>query len=361
MKVSFVIPTRDRPEVLHETLRRLGALRARDLPERCELIVVDNASRDPVEVPDALPHGMPIRLIRLEENLNTAARNIAAQSSDAEWLVMLDDDSSPIDGTEWALLDRVDEKVGAIGGEIYLPSGAHESGGLPEVVVGCGCAIRREFFVELGGYDETFGYYVEEYDLCARMIQAGYRVEHSRSLRFLHRKSDVGRDFNNIIYRLVRNNAWVMQRYAPEAVLEEEVRHLRERYRAIAINEDAMDGYTKGIEELERTLKSLQRIPMQREQWDRFTGRSAARKSLDRIEAGATRAEIIGPERAKGREIIESELVRAGYQIVRDGGDVSIIGTLSPGPMLDLQDQFPDAIAPWALQEPARIHPSVLP
>lgn len=358
MNVSFIIPTRDRPVVLRETLQRLGALPDGDLPDRCELIVVDNASSVPVEVPDALPNGVPVHLIRLEENLNTAARNVASQSSDAHWLVMLDDDSSSINGTDWTILDRVDHKVGAVGGEIYLPSGSRESGGLPEVVIGCGCAIRRDLFIELGGYDKTFGYYVEEYDLCARMIQAGYQVQHSRSLRFLHRKSVVGRDFNNIIYRLVRNNAWVMQRYAPDVVLDHEMEHLLTRYRTIAIMENAMEGYEKGVVELQGTLSTQPRTPMQQEHWDRFTGRSAVRENLRGLsEDRIISVELMGSTQAKGREIIKSELHALGCEVVRDGGDVAVIGTLSPGPMLDLQEQFPDAIAPWAFQEPARIHP----
>lgn len=351
MSISFIIPTRDRSGVLRETLQRMGSLRDSDLPDQCDLIVIDNASSEPLQIPDALPNGMPVHLIRMEENLNTAARNIGAQRSDARWLVMLDDDSSPIDGTDWTLLDRVDDTVGAIGGEIYLPSDSRESGGLPEVVIGCGCAVRRALFNELGGYDETFGYYVEEYDLCARVIQAGYRVEHSRSLRFLHRKSDVRRDFGNIIYRLVRNNAWVMQRYAPDVVLDHEMEHLLSRYRTIAIKEDAMDGYRKGVEELERSLSVQPRMPMSQEHWDRFTGRSAVQGTLQGVSEGLTSfVVVVGSQQAKGREIIESELHALGCEVVQDGGGMAIIGTLSPGPMLDLQDQHPDAIAPWSFQ-----------
>ena len=59
---------------------------------------------------------------------------------------------------------------------------------------------------------------------------------------------------------------------------------------------------------------------------------------------------MVGSQQAKGRQIIESELHALGCEVVQDGGGMAIIGTLSPGPMLDLQDQHPDAIAPWSFQ-----------
>ena len=45
--------------------------------------------------------------------------------------------------------------------------------------------------------------------------------------RVLHRKVTANRDMNVILSRLVRNNGWVAQRYAPEVRRKEELREVR--------------------------------------------------------------------------------------------------------------------------------------
>jgi len=358
MAISFIMPTRNRHQVLAETLTRIGAIKASEVIGCCELLIVDNASDTPVETPAHLDNGIPIKLLRVDVNMNTAARNIAAIEAEGDWLVMLDDDSSPLSDSNWRVLDQFDEEIGAVGGEIFLPAGDHEAGGLPEVFVGCGCAIRKELFLELSGYDAAFGYYAEEYEFCAGLIQSGYRVAHTRSIRFLHRKSAVARDFNEIIRRLVRNNAWVMQRYAPDAVLSEELESLLNRYHMIARKENAIAGYERGRKEIEQTLHEQVRTPLYPELWDRFTGRAAARNALRATFASRpVSVQVVGSAQAKGRGIIESELAELGCDIVDHGAESIVIGTLSPGPMLDRLAEFPDAVVPWAFEEPVPTHP----
>ena len=352
MRISFIIPTRNRHEVLEETLGRIGSLVLTHLNAQCELVIVDNASTVAVEAPRRLANGIPVRVIRIEMNRNTAARNIAAIEAEGEWLVMLDDDSSPLAETDWGVLDQHDEDVAAIGGEITLPDGRHESGGLPEVVVGCGCAIRRDVFLEVAGYDASFGYYAEEYDLCAELILSGYRIAHSRSLRFLHRKSSVGRDFKRIIRYLVRNNGWVFQRYAPEQYLQEAIDGILDRYRQIAVKERVLDAYELGVAELERTMSEQARTPLSVELWDRFTGRTAVSQHLrSRLTTPSARVQILGSKQEKGRAIVVDEVGKLGCQLVDTDADVRVIGAISPGPMLDLLRVYPGAIAPWGFED----------
>ncbi|MHA7813056.1 MAG: glycosyltransferase family 2 protein [Phycisphaerales bacterium] len=351
MRVSFIIPTRNRKEELSETVTRLGELDLSLIGHAAELIVADNASDERVQLPDSLENGLQVRVLHLQENRNTGARNDAARDARGDWLVMLDDDSAPLAQTDWSVLEQFPATVAAVGGEIMLPSGKRESGGLPEVVVGCGCAIRRSVFLEAGGYDAGFGYYAEEYDLCARLIGMGYVIAHSRSLKFLHRKSHLGRDFNEILYRLVRNNAWVMQRYAPELTREGELAALFDRYREIASREGAMCGYERAMLELNATLDQQIRMPLSDVEWDRFTGRAAVRGSIRDGRPRLTGAiRLIGEPLAKGRGIIKEELLSAGFQIGEGGAGTAMIGVLSPGPMLDLHDQHPEAALPWRFE-----------
>src|SRR5258706_488360 len=81
---------------------------------------------------------------------------------------------------------------------------------------GGGVAIRRDAFLDLGGYDPSFGYYAEEYDLAARMLLAGFRIQFDRWFRVEHHKVWLNRSMDTILAHLVRNNGWVAQRYAPD-------------------------------------------------------------------------------------------------------------------------------------------------
>lgn len=346
MKLSMIIPTRDRPEVLRETLVRLELLDPIDLGA-CELLIIDNASSQPLDLPGHLANGIEVRGIRLETNIHAAARNIGAEEAVGDWLIMLDDDSSPLSCPIVEILSDLPSDVAAVGGEIRLPNSKRESGGLPEVIVGCGCAIRRDSFLAVGCYDELFGYYAEEYDLCAKLIRAGHRVLQTRSLMFEHRKSTVGRDFNEIIYRLVRNNAWVYQRYAPEYLRRDMIDSMVNRYHEIAIKEAALIGFERGLAELKETLDLQVRSPLDPLHWDRFTGRAAVRAGIGTIfhERGEP-VQLVGPRTAKGREIVQSELLRQGCSIERSGDAVSVVTSISPGPMLDLHEQS-RAIMPW--------------
>jgi GT2 family glycosyltransferase len=338
--LSYVLPTRNRLDRLRTTLEAIALIDARE-HERCggmEVLVVDNASENRLEIDASLASRVRLRIIELQQNIGAAARNVGvrhAQASGAEdWIVMLDDDSHPMDCRHIDVLLNAPANVAAIGADIFLPDGSRERGGLPEVVIGCGCAIRREAFLEVGGYDAAFDYYAEEYDLCAKLILAGWRILQDDRFRVLHEKTQAGRDFNVIVHRLVRNNAWVMQRYSPAASRRQEVARTIERYAGIAMNEHAACGFATGMRDLLESVEHQPRRPMTPAQWDRFTGASAARNALGNFAPG-TRIAIV--EEGKNVEVIRGEIAAAGGRIVADPADADavVIGTLSPGPMRD--------------------------
>lgn len=350
-RISYIFPTRNRPDRVSQTLAALGSLPR----HRAEVVIADNASEEPVRAPATLANGVPVTVLRLERNEGAAARNAAAGASDpsSEWLVMLDDDSHPTDlGLLEALAGQASGVV-AVSADIRLPRmGGRESGGLPEVFIGCGVAIRRDAFLYSGGYDPAFGYYAEEYDLAARFLIAGGRVAFDPRFRVDHHKVEAGRDMDQILGRLVRNNGWVIQRYAPETERRELQRENRRRYRAIAEKEQAIKGYGKGLIELRRTLSRQVRSPMTREVFDRFTGLAAAREAI----AEAVRAEAF--DRAavvcegKNAWAVRRALFEAG---VREdaGAPVAVIGTMSPGPMLDAWGKVSGrrVVLPWVVAQ----------
>ncbi len=356
MQISFVIPTRNRQRELSYTLEQLQGLHLDELGGSSELVVVDNGSDVPMELPAALANGLLVSQVKLGENRGAGARNIGAEHARGDWIIMLDDDSHLCAGAGCIgqYLAQVDPMVGAVGGEIFLPDGTREAGGLPEVIVGCGCAIRRDSFLEVGGYDTSFGYYAEEYDLCAKLIAAGYRVGHTRAFHFEHRKSSSGRDMNEILYRLVRNNGWVMQRYAPDAVLDEALGEMKTRYEQIAAKERAIEGYRRGLDELNRTIGDQERGALGAHAWDRFVGVDAMRSTLEPVlrAHGSRDIAIVGPMQGKGLGHIRALIEGYGDSLVAgdDGTNrLKVIGTLSPGPMLDAKAAHPDAICPWMI------------
>jgi GT2 family glycosyltransferase len=378
--LSYIIPTRDRPERLNLTLAALGALRGH--PERSvEVVVVDNASEFPPTPPAVLANGLPVRMIYRSSNEGAASRNIGVELADSgsEWVVMLDDDSHPVDTGFIRRLMRAEDDVAAVSADIYLPGLARrESGGLPEVFIGCGVAIRREVFLDLGGYDPSFNYYAEEYDLAARMMLAGYRVAFDPWFRVEHHKVQTGRDVNTIMARLVRNNGWVMQRYAPQCVRRRQIREQRRRYRAIAEKEGALAGFGEGLAELRQSIRGQVRSPMTREMFDRFTGLAYAREALRAAWMARRFESAIIVDEGKNGWVVRRALAEMDVAVVNESpyasaaapagdaasADVLVIGTMSPGPMLDGYERrtlrLPGGpaqrvIAPWsaAMHRPA--------
>jgi GT2 family glycosyltransferase len=378
--ISYVMPTRDRPEVLARTLAGIGALPAHD----GEVVIVDNASRVPPSVPVRLANGLGVNLLLRDRNEGAAARNegVLAGAKASEWIVMLDDDSAPMDLGVLGAIARAGPDVGAVAAEIFLEprlerSGTggmglvakREAGGLPEVFVGCGVAIRRAAWEstargELGaGYDPAFGYYAEEYDLCARLLLEGWRIGFDRGFRVEHRKVSAGRDMDLIVRRLVRNNAWTLARYAPRSERRREIAGTIARYAKIAALERAEVGFAQGLAEMAATLWRQARWEMPRTVWEHFIGLSAARAALQDEFARRPFSTAALVDEGKNAHVVYAALEELGVRIVTDAGmaEALVIGTLSPGPMLDALEArqrnvpcgSPRVMAPWQAAVPA--------
>ena len=350
-RIAYVLPTRDRADRLLHTLAQLDALPAHD----AQVIIVDNASVIPAsEVARQVPARRPRVFLRQEHNLGAAARNLGVQAADrsVEWIVMLDDDSSP---RSLEFLPRLADQpadVAAVMADIFLPLFAtREAGGLPEVFIGCGVAIRRDVFLHAGGYDQSFNYYAEEYDLAARFMQNGMRMVFDPAFAVDHLKDAGNRDMNTILARLVRNNGWVMQRYAPDSDRRAQLREIRSRYRSIARKEGSLRGFGQGLVELRRTIRAQIRRPMRRAIFDRFIGLAAAREALDAAHRRApfSTAALVAPGKNAG--VVRRALEEIGVTIVDEPrAERLVIATMSPGPMLDAafaRAADPRVLTPW--------------
>jgi GT2 family glycosyltransferase len=340
--ITYVFPTRNRPSDVRRTLDELAALPRHDA---C-VVVVDNASDEPVHVPARLANGIACECTRLGTNRSTAARNVGVERAaqvagraDDHWIVMLDDDSAPMHAGLLDALAAAPADVGAIAAEVFLPPvdgrARHEAGGLPEVFTGCGAAIRASAFLDLGGYDEGFDYYAEEYDFCARLILAGMRVAYDGRFQVMHRKVATHRDTGRIIGNLARNNAWVMARYAPADDRAARIEAQLDRYARIAAKEGVANAVGPVIADARAAIHQQPRREMSQGQWQRFIGAAACERHVSMLAArhGWRRIEIVAP--GKGAEDIAGVIERLGLHAGSGVPDASIVGSLSPGVMLD--------------------------
>lgn len=357
--ISIVIPNLNRREQLAVTLEKLTALN--ELPK--QIIVVDNGSSDGAGamVEQRFPQ---VELVRLDENIGAAARNVGLEHAEAPITLMLDNDSYPADGTLRKIWQEFadDRYLGVLACRIKLLSEAHESGGLPGVFVGCGAAMRTDLVRRLGGYPEDFGYYVEEYDLSCRVWQSGFRVRWYYDAVVYHAKSQAERNMNRILYYLTRNNLRLWHRYAPQRDRKTMLKETAARYRTIARAEHAIRGYLRGLAAgvvaIGRSYKKRQQLTS--DQMDAVFGSGFVKQKLDElVERGVRKACIFGW--GKGLEQIIESAQSAGIEpanIISDRAvptrrcngiavltdpaasiseETILVGSLSPGAALDLE------------------------
>jgi len=228
LTISALVITYQRPEELNGALENLLA---QDRPPD-EIIVIDN---DPAgsgrDAP--LTEHASVSYLCTGENLGVAAgRNHAAGRATGDLLVFIDDDarfSTPSALTAVAETFAEHERMGVLAflvrnawsGEIRPSEHPHPDAGRwaePHEVsyfLGGACAIRREAFAALGGFDETFFYNGEELEFSYRLLDAGWGLRYRPDVEVLHRVSALGRGLTTNCYWLVRNRVYVAMKHLP--------------------------------------------------------------------------------------------------------------------------------------------------
>lgn len=119
-RISIIIPTFGRPKFLEETLLSVAA---QTYPAH-QVIVVDDCSPVPVEIPDQL--GLPVILLRHARNQGSAAaRNTGLAHATGDWVMFLDDDDLLTPRRlELAVHNMGDARAHAAAVEVFGPGGA---------------------------------------------------------------------------------------------------------------------------------------------------------------------------------------------------------------------------------------------
>ena len=196
--VSVVICTLDRAFWLETILSAL----CRQNFTPFEVIVVNGPSTDHTQ--DVLAAwAETIRIGRCPQANISMARNVGIGMAEGDFVAFLDDDAIPDEGWIEDLICAFDSlEVAAAGGTVYdvshgrlftvctanrlgeprwdLPATPACYPGAPQIpyVSGGDSMFRRDVLIRIGGFDPEYEYYLDEVDVCARLVDAGYRIKH---------------------------------------------------------------------------------------------------------------------------------------------------------------------------------------
>jgi GT2 family glycosyltransferase len=234
-RFSIVINTDGRAESLAETLEAIQCL---DYP-LFEVCVVRGPTED----------GTAELLCKWQEQVKVAqcpernlsiSRNIGIAIAAGEIIAFIDDDAIP--EVKWLrdLATAFDDRtVAGAGGIVYNQAEAKLQYGFGTVnrfgttdlnwtqtaqdlcfpmtanfpnLNGTNCAFRREALLAIGGFDEEFDYYLDETDVCCRLVDAGWKLSQLPNARVHHKllPNHVRNDRRTLIrwYSIIKNKIY---------------------------------------------------------------------------------------------------------------------------------------------------------
>lgn len=188
-----------------------------------EVIAVDNGSTDGTA--DYLQNQPDIKAVVLPENKGIAGYNRGFELAAGRYILVLDDDSSPVDeaGLDKAtgLLDRRKD-IGIVAFRIENPDGTPQwSWHLPRQnaltispsFIGCGFMIRRDLFAAVDWYPGDFFLYQNEMDITFQIRLRSHEIYYHPECRVVHRGHPGSRPGWRRIYYPTRNTIWIIRKY----------------------------------------------------------------------------------------------------------------------------------------------------
>src|SRR5438105_5460620 len=183
-RATIIVPTRDRPDRLP---RCLEVLARQEVPEgELEILIVDDGSREPERVAEAVAEEPKARLVCVEGQGTSVARNRGAREARAEFLCFTDDDCEPMPGWVACLVERLEDGADVVAAPTVAAEGqlrnalqlvANRSTPRP-FAPGSNLGCRRDV-VDRSPFDPLFGEIGgEDRDWYARLAQGGCRIEY---------------------------------------------------------------------------------------------------------------------------------------------------------------------------------------
>jgi GT2 family glycosyltransferase len=219
--VTVVIATRNRARALDRTLRELRAL-----PEQPAVIVVDNDSGDDTEQV-ARAHAPAVSYVAGRRNAGSAARNVGVARATTPFVALCDDDSWWTPGSLAAAVEHLQRapRLGLVAARVLVgderllePASAAMArsplpGGLPLPgvpvlgFVACGAVVRRDAYLEAGGFHPRFQVGGEEQLLAIDLAERGWALRYCDDVSALHHPSPA-RDREARRRCVIRNALW---------------------------------------------------------------------------------------------------------------------------------------------------------
>jgi GT2 family glycosyltransferase len=213
-RISVAITTHNRIDDLTVTLERLEAYGE----AIHEILVCADGCNDGTQafVRETYPD-----IILLENNPGQGSipsRNRMITDATAPYVLLLDDDSYPIEEDFFAQCTRIMESHPDIGVLTFpqrsdeFPETLEQASFGPSSHVGTftssGSLIRRELFLSLGGFPGYFFHAYEEPDFAMRVLASGSEVVQWTSLTVRHHYTQAMRDEGRTHRRHARNEMW---------------------------------------------------------------------------------------------------------------------------------------------------------
>jgi GT2 family glycosyltransferase len=206
-KVSVIVCTYNGSRTIRNCLESLQRL---NYPNY-EMIVVDDGSTD--TTPEILDDFSDIHIVR-QDNLGlSAARNRGAREAGGEIFAYTDDDCMPDEDWlyhivetfgrgEYAMVggpnlspparNRVEAAVAAAPG---APTHVLLSDQEAEHIPGCNMAIRRDAFLQVGGFDPVYRKAGDDVDICWRLLEQGLKIGFDPSATVWHYRRSTMADY----------------------------------------------------------------------------------------------------------------------------------------------------------------------
>jgi O-antigen biosynthesis protein len=249
-KVSVIIPTKNQAQLLARCVR--GLLDATDY-QSFDITIIDHDSNDgdTISLLADLAKNNRINVLRYSGDFNfSAINNFGVRQSDGVILAFLNNDIEIV-RSDW-LREMVSHAarpgIGAVGAKLYYPNGNIQHAGIVTGIAGvaghlykhapgnttgghgetiltrevsavtAACmVIRRDAFLEVGGFDEVnLAVAFNDVDLCLRLRAGGYRNIFTPFAELIHhesatRGSDLSRDKRG---RFLREYQYMLARWA---------------------------------------------------------------------------------------------------------------------------------------------------
>lgn len=253
-RASVVVNTYNRATLLADALRGLDQLDY----DNFEIIVVNGPSTDATA---SLLKSWADRIKVVDCNVANLAvsRNLGIAEAAGEIVSFIDDDAVP--HPQWLshLASKyADKLIGGVGGFTVNNTGTHfqcrktlcDRFGNPHYVsnffderplnrpgtpvypsmLGTNSSFRRDVLLQIGGFDETFAYLLDETDVCLRVVDAGYKIVYEASALVFHQyaSSDLRTPTRvaRSVYPSAISKAYFVMRHGARESVEDAGRHL---------------------------------------------------------------------------------------------------------------------------------------